>query len=110
MGTWELVIIFLAVLVLFGGKKIPEVARGLGKGLREFKKITGDIQREIELSSLDDNNKSPSKPPTLSETESVSPDKLPTSTETDSATPLTSSEPPSPKKPENNPDDAARNS
>ena len=55
IGTWELVIIFLAVLLLFGGKKIPEIARGLGKGMREFKRAASDIQRELDLSRLDDN-------------------------------------------------------
>ena len=54
IGTWELVIIFLAVLLLFGGKKIPEIARGLGKGMREFKRAANDIQRELDLSRLDD--------------------------------------------------------
>jgi sec-independent protein translocase protein TatA len=37
MGTSELVVIVLIVLLLFGGKKIPELARGLGKGIKEFK-------------------------------------------------------------------------
>ena len=43
----EIVIVMLAVLLLFGSKKIPEVARGLGKGLNEFKKAADDIKREI---------------------------------------------------------------
>ena len=37
LGTWEIVIIVLAVLLLFGGKKIPELMRGLGKGVKSFK-------------------------------------------------------------------------
>lgn len=37
LGTWEIVIIVLAVLLLFGGKKIPELMRGLGKGVKEFR-------------------------------------------------------------------------
>lgn len=37
----------IVVLLLFGAKKIPEVARGLGKGLNEFKKATDDIKKEI---------------------------------------------------------------
>ena len=47
-GPWELVIIFLVVLLLFGGKKLPELAKGLGKGLREFKNASRDIKKEVE--------------------------------------------------------------
>jgi len=39
-GHWEVVIILLAILLLFGGKKIPELAQGLGKGIKEFKNAT----------------------------------------------------------------------
>ena len=46
LGPWEIVLIFLVVIILFGGAKIPEIARSLGKGLREFKKTTKDIQDE----------------------------------------------------------------
>ena len=46
-GGWEWVIIVLAVLVLFGAKKIPEFARGLGKGVKEFKKAKNDVSEEI---------------------------------------------------------------
>ena len=49
----EIVIIGLAVLLLFGSKKIPEMARGLGKGMREFRKAADDIKREISQSSSD---------------------------------------------------------
>jgi len=38
LGHWELIVIALIVMLLFGGKKFPELAKGLGKGLREFKK------------------------------------------------------------------------
>ena len=37
LGTWEIILIVLAILLLFGGKKIPELMRGLGKGIRSFK-------------------------------------------------------------------------
>ena len=47
----EIVILGLAVLLLFGSKKIPEMARGLGKGMREFRKAADDIKREISESS-----------------------------------------------------------
>ena len=49
----EIVIVFIVVLLLFGSKQIPEVARGLGKGMKEFKKATDDIKREIRDSSSD---------------------------------------------------------
>jgi len=48
----EIFIIFVFVLLLFGAKKIPEVARSLGKGMKEFRKATDDIKRE-----LNDNSK-----------------------------------------------------
>jgi sec-independent protein translocase protein TatA len=47
----EILIIALVVLLLFGSKKIPDMARGLGKGLREFKKAADDIKREINEST-----------------------------------------------------------
>jgi sec-independent protein translocase protein TatA len=48
IGPQELMIIFLIVLLLFGGKKIPEIAKGLGKGLREFRKARDEIKDSIE--------------------------------------------------------------
>jgi sec-independent protein translocase protein TatA len=49
VGGGELLLIFLAILLLFGAKRIPEIARGLGRGIREFKEATRDIQREFSL-------------------------------------------------------------
>ena len=49
VGPLELLLIFLAVLLLFGAKRIPEIARGLGKGIREFKDATSDIKRELTI-------------------------------------------------------------
>ena len=48
LGAPEIILIFALVLILFGGKKLPEFARGLGKGLKEFKKATKEIKDEIE--------------------------------------------------------------
>ena len=45
-GAGELALIFLIILVLFGGSKIPEVARNLGKGIREFKKGMNEDDKE----------------------------------------------------------------
>ncbi len=47
-GGWELVVIALVVVIFFGAKKIPEIARGFGKGIREFKDATKEIKTEIE--------------------------------------------------------------
>lgn len=47
IGGTEVIFILLAVLLLFGSKKIPEVARAMGKGIREFQKATDDIKREL---------------------------------------------------------------
>nr|WKN35464.1 twin-arginine translocase TatA/TatE family subunit [Tunicatimonas sp. TK19036] len=48
IGGWEVVVILLTILIFFGANKIPEMARGLGRGIREFKDATKEIQREIE--------------------------------------------------------------
>ena len=47
IGIWEWVIIGLCVLLLFGGKKIPELMKGLGKGVKSFKDGINDIEKEI---------------------------------------------------------------
>ncbi|MEQ8325250.1 MAG: twin-arginine translocase TatA/TatE family subunit [Vicingaceae bacterium] len=51
IGAPELFMIVLVVIIFFGSKKIPELMRGLGKGIREFKDATGEIQQEIRKSS-----------------------------------------------------------
>ncbi len=48
MGGGSIVLIVLVILLLFGAKRIPELARGLGKGIREFKDATKDIQNDLE--------------------------------------------------------------
>ena len=48
MGPWQIVLIVLMVLLLFGGKKIPELMKGLGKGMKEFKDASKDETKEIE--------------------------------------------------------------
>lgn len=51
-GGWEVVMILAVILIFFGAKRLPELARGLGQGLKEFKKatneVTSDLQRAIE--------------------------------------------------------------
>jgi sec-independent protein translocase protein TatA len=54
LGGPEIFLIVLFVLIFFGAKKIPELARGLGKGIREFKDATKEIKDEIEEGVRDD--------------------------------------------------------
>ncbi|MFT4094025.1 MAG: twin-arginine translocase TatA/TatE family subunit [Niabella sp.] len=51
LGTNEIIIIMVIVLLLFGGRKIPELMRGLGKGVREFNDAKDNVKREIEESA-----------------------------------------------------------
>ena len=55
MGGTEWIVVGLAVLLLFGGKKIPELMKGLGGGIKEFKKATKDEEEEVkkEVKNLD---------------------------------------------------------
>ena len=59
LGPWEIGLIILVVIILFGGKKLPELARGLGLGLREFTKATREIKDEVKSATddVDDNEK-----------------------------------------------------
>lgn len=52
-GTTEIIIIAIIILVLFGAKRIPELAKGFGQGIKEFRKASSDIKKEIEDSSRD---------------------------------------------------------
>lgn len=45
-GGWELLVIALLIVVFFGAKKIPEIAKGMGKGIKEFKDATKEIKNE----------------------------------------------------------------
>ncbi|MCZ2276750.1 MAG: twin-arginine translocase TatA/TatE family subunit [Bacteroidia bacterium] len=53
MGGGEIFLIILVVLLIFGGKKIPELARGLGKGIREFKNASSGVDEEQKKKELD---------------------------------------------------------
>ena len=48
IGPWQIILIVLVVLLMFGGKKIPELMKGLGKGISEFKKGKNDIEKDLE--------------------------------------------------------------
>lgn len=57
IGAPEIIFIVLIVLLLFGGKKIPELMRGLGKGVRSFKEGMSDVEEEIKKPLDKENNK-----------------------------------------------------
>ena len=48
LGMWEMMLIFLVVLLLFGAKRLPEIGSSLGKGIREFKGSIREIEREVQ--------------------------------------------------------------
>ncbi len=53
LGPWEIALVVLVIIILFGGKKIPELARGLGKALKEFRKTTKDLKDEVNSAAED---------------------------------------------------------
>ena len=64
IGTTELILILVVILLLFGAKRLPELARGLGKSMQEFKKASREVEENFR-DALDDDEgakKSPSKP------------------------------------------------
>ena len=54
LGAGEIILIVLVILILFGAKKIPELAQGIGKGMREFKKALSDVQEDIKITDKKD--------------------------------------------------------
>ena len=58
MGTGEIIMILVIVLLLFGGRKIPELMRGLGRGVREFNDAKNNVSSEIRKGMDEDPNKS----------------------------------------------------
>tara|TARA_B100001013_G_C24376611_1_gene350373 strand:- start:224 stop:484 length:261 start_codon:yes stop_codon:yes gene_type:complete len=68
IGTWEILLIFLVLLLLFGARRIPEIARGLGKGVTEFKNAVRDVKEEVETAdSPSVSNPSPDSPSSTTE-------------------------------------------
>lgn len=61
-GGMEWVLIILAVLILFGGRKIPEFMRGIGKGIREFNDAKNNVKKEIEEGMNEKDKKAPTTP------------------------------------------------
>jgi len=87
LGGWEIVLILAVVLILFGAKKLPELAKGLGQGIKEFKKATKEVTDELQ-SSMDDHSPAPprqvnysSQPKASEATSSPTPTTVPQSTE-----------------------------
>ena len=63
LGTGEIIVIVLVLLLLFGGKKIPELMKGVGKGVKSFKQGLNEVEDEIKKASDDDTKgKSASNP------------------------------------------------
>ena len=62
-GMWEMIFIFLVVLLLFGAKKLPEIGSSLGKGIREFKSSVREIEHELKAPDRQIHRSSPPPPP-----------------------------------------------
>jgi len=62
LGWPEIIGILIIVLVLFGAKRVPELMRGLGSGIKEFKKASREVQDEVQR-AIDDEPEPPRKPP-----------------------------------------------
>ena len=60
LGGGEIVLILALVLILFGAKKLPELAKGLGQGIKEFKKATREVTDEVQRSASDESRYLPS--------------------------------------------------
>ena len=61
LGYGELLLIFLIVFLIFGGRKIPEIARGLGRGIREFKKARDDLAADATVSAAPEMAETPAE-------------------------------------------------
>ncbi len=66
-GMWEMIFIFLVILLLFGAKKLPEIGSALGKGIREFKSSVREIEHEFKAPDRQIHRSSP--PPTPAQQE-----------------------------------------
>jgi len=57
LGGGEIILILFIILLLFGAKKLPELAKGLGKGINEFKKASNEIKEEVEKAVTEEKEK-----------------------------------------------------
>ena len=69
-GPQELILIFLIVLILFGAKRLPELARGLGKSIKEFKRATSEVEDDIREAMKEEAPKNPSQSASASKEDS----------------------------------------
>jgi len=54
VGPWELLLILLGLLLVFGAKRLPEMGAAMGKGIREFKRNISDVKKELDRPEVDD--------------------------------------------------------
>src|SRR5262244_1898609 len=73
LGGGEIILILALVLILFGAKKLPELAKGLGTGIKEFKKATREVTEEVS-NAMDDTPPPPRRLPTNTSSTAVSPE------------------------------------
>ena len=71
LGGMEVILIFAVILLLFGARKLPELARGLGQGIKEFKKATSDVTNEMHR-AMEEDHTPPTKPIQAIQTEPAS--------------------------------------
>ena len=73
LGWPEIIGILVVVLILFGAKKLPELAKGLGQGIKEFKKASSDMQNELHRSVAEEPQYTPPPKPTAPAPQPVTP-------------------------------------
>ncbi len=94
LGGGEVFFILVVVLLFFGSSRIPELARGLGKGMREFKDAMGGIEREVREASSQDSAKKVNAPTTTFNTPAPPPNSVMTTGESSAPSPTTDSSTP----------------
>ena len=73
MGSGEIILVFVVILALFGAKKIPEFAKGLGQGIKEFKKASSEVSNELHNAMQETPPSAPAKSPAPAETAAAHP-------------------------------------
>src|SRR5512141_1497808 len=82
LGGGEIILILALILILFGARKLPELAKGLGQGIKEFKKATREVTDEVS-SAMDETPPPPKRlPPTPPPTETSVPESIPQASST----------------------------